>query len=141
MTPPPVFKVWRGEDWLAIKTAAFYPAEVAELLSANITESRWLEPDAAFGKQKRDQIKLHNRTIAKQGGEATAAHDDAAITKAMRDYKHSLGNKAGITACVDAVTTHLGYANSQAIWKRLRGKPKGTGICGRLRPSTWYQSL
>lgn len=55
---PPMFRVWRGEDWLAYHTAEFYPAEVAMLLGKNITESRWLEPDAARGrKAKRDTSK------------------------------------------------------------------------------------
>jgi hypothetical protein len=63
---PPIFQIWRGEDWLAYHTAEFYLAEVALLLGRNITESRWMEPDAILGKT----IKAGRS----KGSEATKAH-------------------------------------------------------------------
>lgn len=130
-----LFRVWRGEDWLAVNTAAFYPAEVALLLQANVTEARWMEPDAEYGKRKQRQITQHNRAVARQGGKATAVHDDAAIQTAMRDYKRAPGSRAGITAAVNAVSEKLGYANPGALWRRLRG------MAGKKGASALYKAL
>jgi hypothetical protein len=129
-----LFRVWRGEDWLTVNTSPFYPAEVALLLNENISVSRWLEPDAAYAKQKKDEIKRHNKAIAKSGGEATAEYTDKEIIEAFKRHK-SASRVQGITHAVNEITDHLGYANPGTLWKRLER------IASPKRPSDWYKAL
>jgi hypothetical protein len=74
---PPVLEVWRGVDWLAVNTAAFYPAEVARCLDANIIDSVWLEPDAERGHKV--------LCAAKQSGSKQAKIHKAKLDCALAD--------------------------------------------------------
>jgi hypothetical protein len=78
----------------------------------------------------------HLRTIASQGGKASAAegHSDAEIIAAFKAHK-AASRKAGITCAVETLTHSLGYADCTALWKRVKQ------IAAPLRPSTWYKTL
>jgi hypothetical protein len=91
---------------------------------------RVMEPDAKRG---RKQL-THNRVIARQGGEGTAACTNAEIIGAFKRHK-SASMMQGITHAVNEVTDHLGYANPSALWKRVRV------IASPKRPSDWYKTL
>lgn len=57
-------EIWRGEDWLAKAHAAFYPAEIARYLSANISQVRILKMlPSIHGRKSRGRPK-EQRTFA-----------------------------------------------------------------------------
>jgi len=109
------------------------PVCIEEFTEKDFSEET--EELAKYGRKKQLQIMHHNRAIAPKGGKESAMKSDEKITKEFILYKHTPGSKAGVTNAVDSVTYKLGYANPQAIWKRL------PAICGKLRPSAWYKSL
>ena len=87
-------------------------------------------PDTKRGKK---QLK-DNRKNAPMGGKASAVHDDATLIDAFKRHK-SASQIQGITAAVNEITDHLGYANPSALWKRVRS------IAAPRKPKDWFKTL
>jgi hypothetical protein len=91
-------RVWRGADWLTIKTAAFYPAEVARTFSQNLVALAITEPQA-----KRLQAGRTKGTTQTKAG----ARNRAAVIRKVYEEKKRANPDTKRGWLLDRVTEHF----------------------------------
>lgn len=114
--------VWRGEDWLANAHEAFYPAEVAKFLAANIGQTRLLEfrmrelePDARRGRKVRGGASDGGNARSKNFAEKRAECRDALKSYRLKNPNVSLTAARRRVASMHAISYRsvLSYTTDQ----------------------------
>ena len=143
--PLNVLRVWRGEDWLAKKTDAYYPSEIARILPDIIMKVHSLAPDAEKYSMMRQKLKSGSvaagrsrRRIAPDGNGTAEryTHTNAEIIAALTDYKHRNPGHKMMTALNNIITSNtLTYSDPKKLLQRMNF------IAKPLTPSTYYYHL
>lgn len=133
-----VCHVWRGEDWLTLRTAVFYPAEVAQSIGELIEIPSVVDPVAAIQKTMRE----HMRTIASAGGKATAHYTDAEVAQAFADYKSRTKGKRAWDAANALIRKGQPldkWKHPNSAWNRVKRIAKAQGKS--VTPDDWFANL
>ena len=111
-------RLWKGEDWIATKYAALYPAEIAYLLEdgerAKDVAAR-MEPDA----RRRHGIRKTNRRISSTPRENAGHQTYLKIINALREHKNKFPMNSH-TVALFAVARKFDYRSPYKIAARIQ---------------------
>lgn len=125
-------RVWRGEDWLMTKFAAFYPAEIAYALEQGEWAGSALATIEPLARNMNAQIE-RNRLNAPLAGHKRATCTDAEINTEFAAYKKRNPDHSYAAAEIK-VADALKYSNHRKLGERIKRMTK-------TPPAKWYRSL